>query len=179
MISYQHVLCVSFLDLYGDLLDQFGTEVFHMGGDEVNIDCWNQTEDLTKWMVEQGWDLTSENYYNKVWPYFQNEASARLYKKAGKEIPIILWTSDLTSLANVTEILPPSKYIIQVWTTSYDAAIQTLLEQNYTLILSNYDALYLDCGLPGWVTDGNNWCTPYKGWQKIYDDTPSSIAGKF
>lgn len=167
-----------FLDLYGDILDQFGTEVFHMGGDEVNIDCWNHTEDLTKWMVEQGWNVTSENFYNKVWPYFQNEASARLYKKAGKEIPIILWTSDLTSLDNVSEILPPSKYIIQIWTTSDDATIQTLLEKNYTLILSNYDALYLDCGFAGWVTDGNNWCTPYKGWQKIYDNTPSSIAGK-
>ena len=33
------------------------------------------------------------------------------------------------------------------------------------MILSNSDATYLDCGYAGWVTDGNNWCSPYKGWQ--------------
>ena len=31
--------------------------------------------------------------------------------------------------------------------------------------MSNSDATYLDCGYAGWVTDGNNWCSPYKGWQ--------------
>ena len=33
------------------------------------------------------------------------------------------------------------------------------------MIMSNSDATYLDCGYAGWVTDGNNWCSPYKGWQ--------------
>jgi len=23
----------------------------------------------------------------------------------------------------------------------------------------------LDCGFHNWITDGNNWCSPYKGWQ--------------
>ena len=35
----------------------------------------------------------------------------------------------------------------------------------FRMILSNSDATYLDCGYAGWVTDGNNWCSPYKGWQ--------------
>ena len=33
------------------------------------------------------------------------------------------------------------------------------------MIMSNSDATYLDCGYAGWVIDGNNWCSPYKGWQ--------------
>lgn len=161
------------------MLNQFGTDVFHMGGDEVNLVCWNNTANLTDWMVnEKGWSLTSSDFYEKVWPYFQAEAAKRLYKKAGKEIPIILWSSDLTALENVTEILPQSKYIIQVWTSGTSSAIQTLLAKNYSIILSNYDALYLDCGFAGWVTDGNNWCSPYKGWQSIYDNKPVDIAGK-
>lgn len=45
------------------------------------------------------------------------------------------------------------------------------------MILSNYDALYLDCGFGGWVKDGNNWCSPYIEWQKIYSNSPSKIVG--
>ena len=37
------------------------------------------------------------------------------------------------------------------------------------MIVSNSDATYLDCGYAGWVTDGNNWCSPYKGWQVSND----------
>ena len=40
------------------------------------------------------------------------------------------------------------------------------------MIMSNYDDLYLDCGFGAWVGEGNNWCSPYKGWQKIYMNDP-------
>ncbi|XP_030756316.1 chitooligosaccharidolytic beta-N-acetylglucosaminidase-like [Sitophilus oryzae] len=164
-------------DIYGDMLDQFGTEIFHMGGDEININCWNNTDTMTDWMVnEKGWNLTKSGFY-EAWIYFQQEAQARLWNKAGKDVPIILWSSDLTALDNVTDVLPTENYYIQVWTTADDSAIQTLLNKNYTIILSNYDALYLDCGLSSWVSTGNNWCSPYKGWQTVYDNKPSDIAG--
>lgn len=29
-----------------------------------------------------------------------------------------------------------------------------------------------------WVGDGVNWCSPYKGWQKIYDNSPLQIVQK-
>ena len=48
------------------------------------------------------------------------------------------------------------------------------------MIVSNSDATYLDCGYAGWVTDGHNWCSPYKGWQVSndlrQDDFLTSIA---
>jgi len=28
------------------------------------------------------------------------------------------------------------------------------------------------------VGDGVNWCSPYKGWQKIYDNSPLQIIKK-
>lgn len=28
--------------------------------------------------------------------------------------------------------------------------------------------MYLDCGYESWVATGNNWCSPYSGWQDIY-----------
>lgn len=28
--------------------------------------------------------------------------------------------------------------------------------------------MYLDCGYESWTATGNNWCSPYSGWQDIY-----------
>ena len=46
------------------------------------------------------------------------------------------------------------------------------MNQGFKVIMSNYDDLYLDCGFGAWVGEGNNWCSPYKGWQKIYMNDP-------
>ena len=57
---------------------------------------------------------------------------------------------------------------VQLWTDSQDCSdttIKELAEAGYKLIFSNIDGAYLDCGYAGWVTDGNNWCSPYRGWQ--------------
>jgi len=72
----------------------------------------------------------------------------------------------------VTTYLPPSEYVIQVWDQSSALTIPKLLNQTYRVIISNYDAWYLDCGFGGWVNSGNNWCSPYKGWQTIYQNKP-------
>ena len=49
-------------------------------------------------------------------------------------------------------------------------AKQTFIECFHCrMIVSNSDATYLDCGYAGWVTDGHNWCSPYKGWQVSND----------
>ena len=68
---------------------------------------------------------------------------------------------------NPLRFLDPSKYIVQVWTTGLDSQIGELLKQKYRLIMSNYDAWYLDCGYDAWLYSGsgpeNNWCAPYKG----------------
>ena len=38
------------------------------------------------------------------------------------------------------------------------------------MIFSNVDAAYMDCGFGAWVGEGNNWCSPYKGWQLQYEN---------
>lgn len=160
------------------MLQQFQPDIFHMGGDEVNFNCWRTTENIVKWMQEQqNWGLEDKDFV-KLWDYFQTKALERLYKKAGKPIPVIMWTSHLTKEEYLVNSLPKDKYIIQIWTLGNDSQIDVLLKNDYRVILSNYDALYLDCGFAGWVKDGNNWCSPYIGWQKVYENTPYKIAGK-
>lgn len=163
-------------DLYGEMLSQFDPDIFHMGGDEVQFTCWNSTDSIVNWMSNKGWNRTESDFI-KLWDVFQNQAVQRLYKKAGRELPVILWTSSLTKKDYVSKYLPKDKYIIQIWTKGDDQDIKDLLNAGYKIIISNYDALYFDCGFGAWVTDGNNWCSPYIGWQKVYENKPIKIAG--
>ncbi len=163
-------------DIYREFWDMFGpVDFFHMGGDEVDFRCWNTSPEIKDWMKKQGWGTEDEDFM-KLWNYFQVNALERLDKVTKQKLPIILWTSRLTEKPNLS-LLDKSRYVIQVWTTGDDPKLKTLLDEGYNVIISNYDALYLDCGFAHWVTDGNNWCSPYKGWQKIYDNDLNVMAG--
>ncbi|XP_037908555.1 chitooligosaccharidolytic beta-N-acetylglucosaminidase isoform X3 [Hermetia illucens] len=166
-------------DIYREMYDYFDSpDIFHMGGDEVSTGCWNSSERIQKWMLAKGWKLEEKDFI-ELWGYFQDNALERFDKVAGRKLPIIMWTSHLTEKPFVDKYLDKSRYIIQIWTTGADPKVQDLLELGYKLIVSNYDALYLDCGFGGWVNDGNNWCSPFIGWQKVYDNRPDKIAGQY
>lgn len=45
--------------------------------------------------------------------------------------------------------------------------------------MSNYDALYFDCGFGAWVGEGNNWCSPYIGWEKVYKNNITNFDWKY
>ncbi|KOX74631.1 Chitooligosaccharidolytic beta-N-acetylglucosaminidase [Melipona quadrifasciata] len=107
--------------IYKDMIHDFQSDLFHMGGDEVNINCWNSSAVITNWMqIVKNWDLSESSFY-MLWHYFQQRAMDKLkIANDGKDISIILWSS-------------------------------------------------------AWIGEGNNWCTPYKGWQVIYDNSPLKI----
>lgn len=161
------------------MVEYFGyPDIFHMGGDEVSTSCWNSSKSLQDWMVGKGWGLEEADFM-KLWDHFQTSALDRLDKVNFKKVPIIMWTSTLTDEPYLSQYLDKDRYIIQVWTKGDDPKIQTLLQNGYKLIISTYDTLYLDCGFAGWVTDGHNWCSPYSGWQKIYDHRLDLIEGPY
>ena len=150
-----------------------------MGGDEVSFSCWNTSVDLQQWMKGQGWGL-EESDFMKLWNHFQTNALDRLNKVMNnRRKPIVLWTSTLTEPPYVDQYLDKNVYIIQIWTKGDDPVVEKLLSRGYKMIVSNYDALYLDCGFGGWVTNGNNWCAPYIGWHKIYDNRMEAIGGRY
>ena len=53
--------------------------------------------------------------------------------------------------------------------------IKAVAEGGFKMIFSNSDGLYLDCGFAGWVWDSPSWCSPYKGWQTVYQNDPYAI----
>ncbi|CAH1646832.1 unnamed protein product [Spodoptera littoralis] len=164
-------------DIYTEMAGVFQPDMFHMGGDEVSEKCWNSSEEIQNFMIQNRWDLNSPSFL-KLWNYFQKKAQDKANKAFGKKLPLILWTSTLTDYKTIDQYLDNEDYIIQVWTTGVDPQVKGLLKKGYRLIMSNYDALYFDCGFGAWVGQGNNWCSPYIGWQKVYDNSPAAIAGE-
>lgn len=141
---------------------------FHMGGDEVHFKCWESSSNLTNWMTNRGWNLDDDGYM-QLWSYYQNNALERLDKWAGNNTNIILFTSTLTE-PKYLHYLDNKRYVIQVWTSLDDPSVLNLLQNNFKIIISNSDVMYLDCGYESWTATGNNWCSPYSGWQDIYSN---------
>lgn len=163
--------------IYREMKDLFGPlDFFHFGGDEVNLNCWNTTQEMVEYMLAKGNDLSTDAYH-KEWSLF-HERSYELLTQAnsGLEIPGILWASQLTHSDKVEEYVDKNKFIIQIWSSVDDPKIGELLEKGYRIFFNNYDAWYLDCGFGAWVGEGHNWCSPYKGWQTVYDNSPVDIA---
>ncbi|KAI5732553.1 hypothetical protein M8J76_001638 [Diaphorina citri] len=105
----------------------------------------------------------------------EKRALAKLSGVKNKPKRVIIWTSTLTEGDRLTKYLDSNKYIIQIWTTGSDPQVANLLRNKFPVIFSNYEALYFDCGFGAWVGEGNNWCSPYIGWQKVYDNDPIKL----
>jgi len=191
-------------DLYKDFVDSFTTKkhtdlpLFHMGGDEINFECWARDPEIRKWMVENRYKTPYEENrdgYIQLWSQFQRKAHQKLNQaynqhqtsttssattQSGALNGTILWSSELTKPFNLHKHVDRSKYIVQVWTKASDELIPNLLSSKYRVILSNWDAWYLDCGFDAWVWNGvaqeTNWCSPFKGWKTVYMNSPCEIA---
>ncbi|XP_045139187.1 chitooligosaccharidolytic beta-N-acetylglucosaminidase-like isoform X2 [Portunus trituberculatus] len=163
--------------IYEEMLDIFApVDIFHYGGDEVNLNCWNSTQEIRSWMIANDHGVDEEAYYRQ-WAVFQEKAQQLLKKAAkGRKVEGVLWTSELTKPGRLNLSHNSSQYIIQIWSTQDDPVISEMLSLGHRLIFSNHDAWYLDCGVGAWVGDGNNWCSPYKGWQTVYNNSPHTIA---
>ncbi|KAL9913864.1 probable beta-hexosaminidase fdl isoform X1 [Glossina fuscipes] len=143
--------------IYEELLNATGpTDYFHLGGDEVNLECWSQYFNDT--------DLRG------LWCDFMLNTMARL-KIANNHIDpkvVAVWSSGLTN----TKCLPKSHFAVQVWGASSWQENYDLLDNGFNVIFSHVDAWYLDCGFGNWRATGEGACSPYRTWQNVYKHRP-------
>jgi hexosaminidase len=52
------------------MLEIFDNDLFHMGGDEVNLDCWNSSSEITDYLRKNGKDLSHDSFID-LWSNFQ------------------------------------------------------------------------------------------------------------
>jgi hypothetical protein len=54
-----------------DFFDLFpGMDMFHMGGDEVNLNCWNASQEIRDYLVANG-QTGTEDELVQIWNLFQ------------------------------------------------------------------------------------------------------------
>ncbi|KAJ2552969.1 Glucosamine-6-phosphate isomerase (Glucosamine-6-phosphate deaminase) (GNPDA) (GlcN6P deaminase) [Coemansia sp. RSA 1933] len=138
----------------------FTDDMFHLGGDEVNRQCWDDDPDVQSYLKSHP-NATVEtllaDFYTSV-----HTGLAKLNKTA------LSWEETLFH----SEYVPPKSTIIQTWIDS--SSIPNTVAKGYRSIASPASAYYLDCGHGAWLAnyDGNSWCDPYKSWMHIYNFDP-------
>jgi hexosaminidase len=179
-------------DIYRDVIRQIPSPVFHIGGDEVVVgsdetwaSCYNNSvlgKEIVDFIESQGLSRDDTSSFYSLWENFTMRATAmiqQIYKD--KNLPLTklhIWGGggvdsshviyNLMEQENLEEFLPPDLFTIQVWDTSDGSITPELIGKGYSVILSNTDYVYLDCGNAGFTNAGGYWCQPYHEWYHIY-----------
>ncbi|XP_045467593.1 probable beta-hexosaminidase fdl [Harmonia axyridis] len=136
-------------------------DIFHIGGDEVNLDCWNNT-------------IAAENVTDMTvfWAGYTNLMFEQLKLANGDKLPknIIMWSSPLTDYRyTISELQHKDRLVVQHWLGN----TMNILSQGIRVIHSNVGFWYLDCGFGPWKpSQMNGVCDPYRPWQKFYEYRP-------
>lgn len=156
-------------DLYRELLDLSGErEIFHIGGDEVNLECWAQHLQKVN---------TLQNYtdLHDLWGEFTLKVLSRL-TAANENHPIpqvLVWSSKLSKRPYISRYLNQSQVVVQSWGASQWPDTPDLIADGYKVLISHVDAWYLDCGFGRWREgSGEGTCDPYRPWQQVYNHRP-------
>ncbi|XP_017042042.1 chitooligosaccharidolytic beta-N-acetylglucosaminidase [Drosophila ficusphila] len=158
-------------------------ETLHMGGDEVFLPCWNNTDEIRDGMRARGFDL-SEQSFLRLWSQFHqrnlnawDEINERMYPGVKEPKSVIIWSSHLTNPKYIEAYLPKERFIIQTWVESQDALNRELLQKGYRLIVSTKNAWYLDHGFWG-STSYYNWRTVYSSGMPLGRSRDQVLGGE-
>lgn len=133
----------------------------HVGGDEVNTQCYEQDDSIASYLQRTGRkvvDLIHQwiNQYQGI------------VRDLGKKV--ISWEESILEYG----ITPsPDDTLIQVWKGA--ANVQSVIAKNLRVITSPSDYWYLDCGRGQWLSTpsgGTSWCDPFKDWMRMYSYDP-------
>jgi hexosaminidase len=170
-------------NVYHELSGLFTDNVFHVGGDELQSNCYNFSSYITEWFAQDNrrtYDDLVQYWVDHAFPIFSSVKNRRL----------MVWEDLIINDPHAPKV--PKNVIAQSWNNGL-ANIQKLTQLGYDVIVSSSDWFYLDCGFSGFVSNdprynvqynpdaatgnpnfnyggnGGSWCAPYKSWQRIYD----------
>jgi hexosaminidase len=169
--------------VYKEIADIFPDNWFHIGGDELFLNCNNFSSRAVDF-------FNSGKTMGDLYQYWVDHALPNFRAQANKTF--VMWEDVVLSADVAATGVVPKDVVLQAWNNGLDH-ISNLTARGYQVIVSSSDFIYLDCGYGGWVgndprynvminpnaTDGGanfnwgglggSWCSPYKTWQRIYD----------
>ncbi|KAJ5472295.1 beta-N-acetylhexosaminidase [Penicillium desertorum] len=170
-------------NVYQELSRIFSDNLFHVGADEIQPNCYNYSTHITKWFAED-----PSRTYNDLAQYWVDH-SMPIFRSVGDHRRLMMWEDITIATERAHDV--PKDVIMQTWNSGEgEGNIKKLTSAGYDVVVSTSDFLYLDCGRGGYVTNdarynvqsntdggvnfnyggnGGSWCAPYKTWQRIYD----------
>ncbi|GLI76030.1 woronin body major protein [Penicillium ochrochloron] len=169
-------------NVYKDLSAIFTDNWFHVGGDELQSQCFNFSSYINKWFAED-----PSRTYNDLSQYWLDHAMPIFRGTGGPKRRLMMW-EDIFINTDAAHTVPRD-IVLQSWNNGL-TNIKNLTASGFDVVVSSSDFLYLDCGFAGFVTNdprydvmtnpggdvtfnfgggGGSWCAPYKSWQRIYD----------
>lgn len=129
-------------DFFKEVIDTFPDQYIHLGGDEVDFDCWESNPHITKWMM----DHEMENDYNALEEYYIQQLVDIVDEMNSSSV---VWEE---VFANGVQL--PKETIIHVWIDG-DKVLPEATKQGYRTIWSS--CWYLDH-----LDTGGDWQKYYK-----------------
>ncbi|KAI8322702.1 hypothetical protein GQ54DRAFT_246064, partial [Martensiomyces pterosporus] len=147
-------------DIVGEYAQLFPDHFFHLGGDEVNRNCWKDdayVQEYLKQHPREDIESLLARFYSEVHGHLQKQGKAAFS-----------WEETLFH----STYTPPKDTVIQTWID--ETSIPKAVARGYRSIASPSNAYYLDCGEGGWYSnsDDDSWCDPFKTWMHIYNFDP-------
>lgn len=147
-------------DLVDDVLrhvtETFPDNYVHFGGDEIDLDCWDQRPSIAKFMEEH-----SIKTFRDLEVYYREEQKRRFRKSISSTKKVIYWANEEIDLPVQADD------VIQWWGVSKN--VDHLAGRKNEVILSNYDLTYMDIGFGG-RTGGSY--GHYQNWRLMYSFNP-------
>lgn len=168
--------------VYNELSGIFTDEFFHVGGDELQTNCYNFSTYVMDYLAEgHSYDDVVQYWVDTAFPIFKKIKNRKL----------LVWEDLIINDPHAPNVSTDG-LLVQSWNNGI-GNINELTTMGYDVLVSSSDFMYLDCGYGGFVTNdprynvmvnpdaadglanfnwggnGGSWCAPYKTWQRIYD----------
>jgi len=148
------------------------SDIFHLGGDEINYDVWLENEKIKKYMKDNNF----KDQYELVNHYLN------LIRKNIPDNKKYIYWIDAEFFSNEKysklDVFKMPNTILHYWgkTDNLHNHSNAFLNNStnrtkFNMILSPYDYTYLDCGT-GNIYGDRSWCDPFVTWKQAYKFNP-------
>lgn len=117
--------------VFGEMVQLFTDNYWHVGGDELVTDCWLEDQQIVQWMKDNNVQNTIQ-----LWQIFETEITNFL---ASKGRSIVAWEEVFVNGINI-----PAGSIIEVWEDF--ETLQSVVDAGHYALMSS--AFYLDKQVP-------------------------------
>lgn len=161
--------------IYRDMLNVFDSDIFYMGGDDVNFNCWNSSRKVLHWMKKHKVFIDREGFWN-LWGEFEKRALEKFTTavdsvKDSEDKPKVALriTNPQESLRNLQS---KDFYVLHLWMNSNDTVEEDLLS-DYGVVVTNLQAWDFSPRQISIETNYFNECISNNvTWKKAYEFNP-------